>query len=219
MQVQRVDNNVSHKAHIILKGSPELVSLVRESVLAVGENRLAKELDVFKNFEPNTPVRIAYKTLDFSFGKQDVLVATNLKNKAVFKSHVVEECKTSFYDFIGELTNWRWNRKVNEFWSTPAKSQTPETNIFDHDVFLKEDTFDMNSYNKNRVKKEQELEELEERFFKKLITALHKYEELRSLIYDVVSSKTPKPFSQEAINRYMQSYRELVKSLNGSGWL
>ena len=77
----------------------------------------------------------------------------------------------------------------------------------------------MNSYNKNQVKKEQEAEVLEERFFKKLITALHKDEELRSLIYEVVNSKTPKPLSQEAINRYMQSYRELVKSLSGSGWL
>ena len=219
MQVQKTNNNVNHKAHIILKESPQLISLVRESALAVGEKKLAKELDVFKNFEPNTPVRIAYKTIDFSFGKQDFLVATNLKNKAVFKDQVVENCKTSFFDFIGELTNWRWNRKVNEFWSAPAKSQTPETNIFDHDVFLKEDSFDMISYNKNQVKKEQEAEVLEERFFKKLITALHKDEELRSLIYEVVNSKTPKPLSQEAINRYMQSYRELVKSLSGSGWL
>ena len=86
MQVQKTNNNVNHKAHIIFKESPQLISLVRESALAVGEKKLAKELDVFKNFEPNTPVRIAYKTIDFSFGKQDFLVATNLKTRLYLKT-------------------------------------------------------------------------------------------------------------------------------------
>jgi len=219
MHISPVNNNksVNFKANIILKDNPALKAVIEESFNSVGSTTFNKTLNQFKNFHPETPIKLHLNKKNVFGNEITELVATNLNNKERYKEPVNND--SSFIDLLLNLMNIRHNKESRNFWNKPSIQKEEKIDIFDHDIFVKTENFNIDEYNKTILKNEAKLSEIENRIYSKLIKILHNDPELRSLIYDIVQDQSPKPISKEKLQKYMEAYSKLTDALKGNDWI
>ena len=144
----------------------------------------------------------------------EFIVAKNLKN-----GEIVEKATymgDSFYSLVVGLMN---DRRYYNFWTKPEVKKPKDIDIFEHEVFITADNFDMEKYDKDFQDKENFIDEAGVRALATFVKALETDRDLRVIIGDIAESRMPKPITEEKLRQFRDAYSDLCRSMRGKGWL
>ena len=94
-----------------------------------------------------------------------------------------------------------------------------DIDIFEHEVFITADNFDMEKYDKDFQDKENFIDEAGVRALATFVKALETDRDLRVIIGDIAESRMPKPITEEKLRQFRDAYSDLCRSMRGKGWL